>query len=187
MRSFIHCIIAALCAAGAGAFVYLSFTQSLFNIVFAVTGGCLAKWSFDMYRQRADVAGKSSVACDQEHIESIVSGANQIRRADIIRRQEEMDKFLRRQEAIQRFYRENKQVLSQLEREYRGYIAEEYAREENMPEALSMATDRMMSKYGTEIYPAFRDSIQMLCLSPSMHVANLEAAIKFISTVRIIQ
>lgn len=178
-----HCFIAALCAAGACAFIYLSFTQSFFNIVFAATGCCLTYWQIERYRESAVQAKQYRKECvkgcgqpyEARHI-------NTRREEEIIRLQAE---FMRKQEAINRFYRENAQLLSRLEREYRSYIAQEYARQENMPEALSAATDRMMSKYGHGIYPAFRDRTAMLCLSPSLYVANLEAAQRFVSTVRI--
>lgn len=183
MRRIIHCTIAALCAAGACAFIYLSFTQSFFNIVFAATGGCLAKWSFDRYRLHAAQDDRARKVCVRQYAQpAAVRHINTRREEEIIRLEAE---FMRKQEAINRFYRENAQLLSRLEREYRSYIAQEYARQENMPEALSAATDRMMSKYGHGIYPAFRDRTAMLCLSPSLYVANLEAAQRFVSTVRI--
>ena len=98
-----------------------------------------------------------------------------------------MEQARQRDEELTRFRMENMELLTALEREYRRYITEAFEKEDDFPVALSAATERMMSKYGDGIYPAFKETKPgfMLCLSPSLYVADLDAARTFVSTVRI--
>lgn len=177
MRYYFHLTLAALCVAGTIPFVVLTVTQSFFNIVFAITGAVLAQWSINECR----VMLRHSRMLQQTHLQAhlAVMGGEYDRKRQM--------EIMRLQEDIARFRAENIELLSSLEKEYRGYIIEEFAKEEEFPVALSAATERMMLKYGDGIYPAFKDTSEaaMLCLSPSMYVANLDAARIFVSTVRI--
>lgn len=181
MRRIFHCTMAALSATGACAFFYLTITQSFVNIVFAVTGAFMARWSYQEYLQikiRLQTQRKREL---DERIRQMIIAINM--QWEEIRRQE-IKKIL---EETRMFRLEHIELLNRLEREYRGYVADAFAEEEDFPIALSAATERMILKYGDGIYAAFRETQPgaMLCLSLSMYVADLNAAKEFISNIKI--
>lgn len=173
MKSFVHCAIALACAAGTSVFAVLTVTDSFVYIVFAITGAVLTSWHIRSAREAAQAAAMARI-----HTAEVSPYG---RNAAI------MKQARRRNEELTRFRMENMELLTALEREYRRYITEAFENEDDFPVALSAATERMMSKYGDGIYPAFKETKPgfMLCLSPSLYVADLDAARTFVSTVRI--
>lgn len=177
MKSFVHCAIALACAAGTSVFAVLTVTDSFVYIVFAITGAVLTSWHIRSAREAAQAAAMARIPA----AEVSPYDRNAAMNAAI------MEQARRRNEELTRFRIENMELLTALEREYRRYITEAFEEEEDFPVALSTATERMMSKYGDGIYPAFKETNPgfMLCLSPSLYIADLEAARTFVSTVRI--
>ena len=173
MKSFVHCAIALACSAGTSVFAVLTVTDSFVYIVFAITGAVLTSWHIRSAREAAQAAAM---------VKTPAAGVSLYGRNDTI-----MAQARRRDEELTRFRMENMELLTALEREYRRYITEAFEKEDDFPVALSAATERMMSKYGDGIYPAFKETKPgfMLCLSPSLYVADLDAARTFVSTVRI--
>ena len=173
MKSFVHCAIALACAAGTSVFAVLTVTDSFVYIVFAITGAVLTSWHIRSAREATQAAAMVRI----HTAEVLPYGRN----AAI------MEQARRRNEELTRFRMENIELLTALEREYRRYITEAFEEEDDFPVALSTATERMMSKYGDGIYPAFKETNPgfMLCLSPSLYIADLEAARTFVSSVRI--
>ncbi len=177
MKSFVHCAIALACAAGTSVFAVLTVTDSFVYIVFAITGAVLTSWHIRSAREAAQAAAMARIPV----AEVSPYDRNAAMNAAI------MEQARRRNEELTRFRIENIELLTALEREYRRYITEAFEEEDDFPVALSTATERMMSKYGDGIYPAFKETNPgfMLCLSPSLYIADLEAARTFVSTVRI--
>ena len=177
MKSFVHCAIALACAAGTSVFAVLTVTDSFVYIVFAITGAVLTSWHLRSAREAAQAAAMARIPA----AEVSPYDRNAAMNAAI------MEQARRSNEELTRFRMENIELLTALEREYRRYITEAFEEEDDFPVALSTATERMMSKYGDGIYPAFKETNPgfMLCLSPSLYIADLEAARTFVSTVRI--
>lgn len=177
MKSFVHCAIALACAAGTSVFAVLTVTDSFVYIVFAITGAVLTSWHLRSAREAAQAAAMARIPA----AEVSPYDRNAAMNAAI------MEQARRSNEELTRFRMENIELLTALEREYRRYITEAFEEEDDFPVALSTATERMMSKYGDGIYPAFKETNPgfMLCLSPSLYIADLEAARTFLSTVRI--
>lgn len=181
MKSFVHCAIALACAAGTSVFAVLTVTDSFVYIVFAITGAVLTSWHIRSAREAAQAAAMVRIHTAEVSPYDRNAAMNAAMNAAI------MEQARRRNEELTRFRIENMELLTALEREYRRYITEAFEEEEDFPVALSTATERMMSKYGDGIYPAFKETNPgfMLCLSPSLYIADLEAARTFVSTVRI--
>ena len=177
MKSFVHCAIALACAAGTSVFAVLTVTDSFVYIVFAITGAVLTSWHLRSAREAAQAAAMARIPA----AEVSPYDRNAAMNAAI------MEQARRSNEELTRFRMENIELLTALEREYRRYITEAFEEEDDFPVALSTATERMISKYGDGIYPAFKETNPgfMLCLSPSLYIADLEAARTFLSTVRI--
>ena len=178
MKRIFHCAVAVLCAVGSVTFVVLSVTQSLFNVIFAVTGGFLTLW----HLQLADVKFRYN--------KPVKVGVKQ--QSDVIVERmmaaiiaKEHDAAQRRYKEIMLFREEHREIISKMQMEYRQYVNEAFQKERDIMLSYHIATERMMLKYGDDVYTAFRDSRSWMfcCLSPSMSVANLEAARQVLSRI----
>ena len=176
MKRIFHFAVAVLCAAGTVTFVVLSVTESLFNVIFAVTGGFLTLWQLQMsgimfryYRpDNADVKEQTNVM---------------VERMMVAIRAKEYEAAQRRYKEIMLFREEHRDIISKMQVEYRQYASEAFQEERDVMLSYHIATERMMLKYGDDVYTAFRDSWMFCCISPSMSVANLEAARQVLSRI----
>lgn len=171
MYRFIHCTIAALCAASACVYLYLAFSQHFFYSFFAVSTFVLFRLHYAQYRS---------------HILETKQAEIQNKLSSILVEYEQMQQVIRQRESeeIKLFRKEHEMLLEALAMEYLKYVAEEFAADEDYPQALTAATEKMMLRYGDDIYAAFKDTspTAFMNLSPSMSIANLEAAKRVIST-----